>query len=258
MTGAVLARRTAVLLRLVASSADPVGLSDLARASEIPKATCVRILRALVDEQLLEVDPDTRRYQVSFALIALMADRVHADGSFDLLPGEVARLSEATSETAGIDLLVGPEVVVVLQVEGPLLISQTRTQVPRRLPLLTTSTGKAFLAWHEDRSFVATQLDTVGRADRTRLIEEFTRSRELGFSVAWEELDPGAAAIAAPVFVDGRVVCTVWIGGPSFRFTPEQIPILATHVVDSADRLGTLLRTDRASLDGLTMTHTSR
>ncbi|MEQ8841833.1 MAG: IclR family transcriptional regulator [Acidimicrobiales bacterium] len=257
MSDAVLARRAASLLRLVASSAEPIGLSDLARTSAIPKATCVRILRALVDEQLIEIEPDTRRYRVSFSLIALMADRVHADGSFDLLAAEVGRLSEVTSETAGVDILVGSEVAVVLQVEGPLLISQTRTQVPRRLPLLTTSTGKAFLAWHTDPAFVDAQLDTVDQTDRIRLLDDFARSRDRGYSLAWEELHPGAAAIAAPVQIDGHVVCTVWIGGPSFRLTPEQIPILGVHVVDAADRLSTLLRTGRASLADLAMTPTA-
>jgi DNA-binding IclR family transcriptional regulator len=251
MTGSVLARRTAALLRLVASNAEPMGLSELSRASDIPQATCARILRALVDEELLEVDPETRRHRVSFALIAMMADQASADGSIELLRAEVERLSDTTSETAGIDLAVGDDVVVVLQVEGPLLISQTRAPVPRRLPLLTTSTGKAFLAWHDDPDYVERRLAGVVPTERRRLREDFTTSRARGYAVAWEELDPGAAAIAAPVVVDGRVACTTWIGGPTFRLTHERIPELAVHVVDAAARVATLLRTGRARLHDL-------
>lgn len=261
MTDSVLARRTAVLFRIVASNAEPMGLSELARASGIPKATCVRILRALVDEQLLEVDPDTRHHRVSFAMIAMMADQATADGSIELLRAEVERLCEATSETAGIDLAVGDDVVVVLQIEGPMLISQTRAPVPRRLPLLTTSTGKAFLAWHDDAEYVERRLAGVVPAERRRLREDFAASRARGYAVAWEELDPGAAAIAAPVVVDGRVTCTAWIGGPTFRLTHDRIPELAVHVVDAADRVATLLRTGRARLADLSsqpalVTHT--
>lgn len=251
MTQAVLATRTAALLRLVASSPAPLGLSEIARESTIPKATCNRILRALVDEELLEVDPDTRRYRVSFALTALMADRVQADGSIDLLRRELLLLRRSTHETAGIDLLIGDDVVVVLQVEGPQLISQTGKPVPRRLPLLRSSTGKAFLTWHHDPSTAAAAVATLSLDERTRVEKERSTNRERGYAVAFEELDPGAAAIAAPVMVHDTMICTVWIGGPSFRMTPAEIPGLAAHVVESANRLAILLRTGQVSVDDL-------
>lgn len=251
MTQAVLATRTAALLRLVASSPAPLGLSEISRESAIPKATCIRILRALVDQELLEVDPDTRRYRVSFALIALMADRVHADGSIELLRRELVRLGASTHETAGIDLLIGDDVVVVLQIEGPQLISQTSKPVPRRLPVLRTSTGKAFLTWHHDPTTADATVAALTAPEQARLDEELATNRHRGYAVAFEDLDPGAAAIAAPVMVHDTMICTVWIGGPSFRMTTAEIPDLATHVVESANRLAILLRTGRVSLDDL-------
>jgi IclR family acetate operon transcriptional repressor len=251
VTQAVLATRTAALLRLVASSPAPLGLSEIARESTIPKATCIRILRALVEEDLLEIDPDTRRYRVSFALTALMADRVQADGSIDRLRGELIRLGASTHETAGIDLLIGDDVVVVLQVEGPQLISQTGKPVPRRLPLLRSSTGKAFLTWHHDPLIATATIATLGPAEQTRVEKERSANRQRGYAVAFEELDPDAAAIAAPVMVHDTMICTVWIGGPSFRMTPADIPGLAARVVESANRLAILLRTGQVSLDDL-------
>jgi IclR family acetate operon transcriptional repressor len=251
VTQSVLARRTAVLLRLVATSPEPMGLSEIARESTIPKATCIRILRALVDEQLLEIDTETRRYRVSFALIALMADRVQADGSIELLRRELIRLRTSTHETSGIDLLIGTDVVVVLQVQGPQLISQTNKPVPRRLPITRTSTGKAFLTWHHDPVPIDEALSALDTQVRTRLEEDLTVNRRRGYATAYEELDPGAAAIAAPVMLDHTMVCTVWIGGPTFRMTPAEMPALAAHVVESADRIATLLRTGRVSLDDL-------
>jgi IclR family acetate operon transcriptional repressor len=254
VTQSVLALRTASLLRLVASSPEPMGLSELARESTIPKATCIRILRALVDEQLLEIDTDTRRYRVSFALIALMADRVQGDGSIELLRRELIRLRARTHETAGIDLLIGTDVVVVLQVQGPQLISQTSKPVPRRLPITRSSTGKAFLAWHHDPTLISEALSALDTPARSRLEEDLVISRNRGYAAAYEELDPGAAAIAAPVLLDDTMVCSVWIGGPTFRMTPSEMPALAVHVVESAGRIATLLRTGRVSLDDVPST----
>ena len=52
----------------------------------------------------------------------------------------------------------------------------------------------------------------------------------------------GAAAVAAPVEVDGEVVAAAWIGGPSFRITPEHVPGIAEQVIASAKVLGNILK----------------
>lgn len=238
------------MLRLVVGSARPLGLSAVARETGIPKATCMRVLRALVDEQLLEFDEASRSYHVSFTLTALMADRTAAAGGLDRLRDELTRLTDATLETSGIDLFVGSEVVVVLQQQGPRLISQSAKPVPRRLPPLRTSTGRAFLAWAED-AVVRDHLAPLSRAERRRIREELDHSRERGWSMAYEDLDPGAAAIAAPVMIDDAVVCTVWIGGPTFRLTHDTIPDLARHVMESAARVTSIVRADRHALEAL-------
>lgn len=250
MSDAVLARRAAHVLRLVAGSAGPVGLSTVARESGIPKATCMRVLRALVDEQLLEFDEASRTYQVSFTLTALMADRTAAGGVVDRLRDELKRLTDVTHETSGIDLFVGSEVVVVLQQQGPRLISQSAKPVPRRLPPLRTSTGRAFLAW-ADEAVVERHLAALPSIERRRMRTELERSRSRGWAMAYEDLDPGAAAVAAPVRVDDATVCTVWIGGPTFRLTHDNIPDLAGHVVSSASRVTSIVRSDRLALERL-------
>ena len=92
---------------------------------------------------------------------------------------------------------------------------------------------------------------TLTDPELTLLDEELATNRHRGYALAFEDLDPGAAAIAAPVMVHDTMICTVWIGGPSFRMTPAVIPDLAAHVVESANRLAILLRTGRVSLDDL-------
>ena len=51
--------------------------------------------------------------------------------------------------------------------------------------------------------------------------------RSRGYGTAVNELEIGASAVAAPVFVKDEVVAAVWVGGPSFRLTRPRIPDVA-------------------------------
>jgi DNA-binding IclR family transcriptional regulator len=74
--------------------------------------------------------------------------------------------------------------------------------------------------------------------------------RERGYGTARDEMEVGAAAVAAPVRVDGEVVAAAWIGGPSFRITADRVPAIADEVIASAKVLGDILEVTGRRLDG--------
>ena len=67
-----LVRKTMAVLRAVAAGQDGVGLSEVARSASVPKATCLRILTDLIDEQLVVFDFESKRYAVAFGALALV------------------------------------------------------------------------------------------------------------------------------------------------------------------------------------------
>ncbi|MGI8513248.1 MAG: IclR family transcriptional regulator domain-containing protein, partial [Solirubrobacteraceae bacterium] len=59
-----------------------------------------------------------------------------------------------------------------------------------------------------------------------------------GYAVVDGELEPGLAAVAAPVRrFDGRIVAAVNVSGPSFRFSPR-LEAAGAEVARAAERLG--------------------
>jgi IclR family acetate operon transcriptional repressor len=250
-----LVRKSIAVLRSVAAGADGVGLSEIARSAAIPKATCLRILNDLIDEQLVVLDPDSKRYAVAFGALSLVGGLIGAESAPAHIEQELRRLADATEETSGLDILVGTDVVVIGQVQGPSTIGYSPKGVPRTLETWNTSTGKVLLAHLDEQDLRSTHraaLDAVAavRGSATSFLDELVTVRERGFGTARDEMEVGAAAVASPVRVDGQVVAAAWIGGPSFRITPQRVPGIAEAVIASAKVLGDILKVTGRRLDG--------
>ncbi|WP_353987556.1 IclR family transcriptional regulator [Ruicaihuangia caeni] len=253
-----LVQKTVHIVRIIASNAQGIGLSDLSRDSGISKATCHRILSALEREGWLVSDAETRRVRLSLDL-AFMIDGLRTDGSVLEYTKEVLReLTEATRETSGLDRLSGASVVVLAQVPGPHIIGHAPRPVPRTLNAWRTSTGRALLAWNDAEPLKETIEADLSTPPATRFHSfdevraELEQVRIRGYAYTRDELEDGLTAVAAPVRVGDQVPYAVWISGPSYRVTEDVLPVVAESVMDAANRLGRLLSTGSGVSLGMT------
>jgi DNA-binding IclR family transcriptional regulator len=220
------AKRALELIEQVAASPEPVTLSDLARAVELPKSSAHALVRTLAEEGFLRRD-DRGAYSLGPRLLALLG---RLPQSFEL--PRVARpimqdLVSELGETAILGVRQGTRVVYIEQVEGPQLIRYVAPLGDPR-PLHCTSIGKTVLAWMEpgeaDALLRAAKLERFTDhtiVNRRDLKAEFARIRERGYALNNEESMPGIAAIAVPVRQGGApaglVVAGVSVTGPASR-----------------------------------------
>jgi len=242
-----LVRRTIWVLRAVAAHPNGVGLSEIARESGIPKATCYRVLSVLERESWLTLDPDTRRYRVSLGLLSIVGGFLDGNGGYRHMRQVITDLAAETQETCGFDVLHPPNVMVVAQVAGPRLIGQTMKPVPRTQPVWSTSTGKVLLAMLDRAKVVDEYGDDIehnapkslGGIDR--FLSTLDAIGERGYAYSRDELEEGATSVAAPVRVGDSYPYAVWIGGPSFRLTPEWVEEVSPRLLEASAKLGELL-----------------
>lgn len=129
---------------------------------------------------------------------------------------EIARpylqdLYSLTQETVHIAVRDGTDALYVDRVYGSRRVPQS-SRVGGRLPLHATAVGKVILA-HDEPWVRHAVLDGPLEArtprthvDRHQLEVELDRARSLGFATAVEEVNPGSASIAVPLFErDGTV-----------------------------------------------------
>jgi IclR family transcriptional regulator, KDG regulon repressor len=217
-------RRGLLTLEVLADDDRGLGVVDVARRLGVDKSQASRTLRALAEHGLAERDVASRAYRLGprvFAYAALVSERRLLRTAPPVLDGLVSSLGER----AHLSVLDGPAVLTLLS-HGPAHAVQAAGWAGRSVPAYCTAAGRALLADH-DAAALATVLagvDLVARGPNTAaslddVVARVREAAERGYAVADGELEPGLAAVAAPVRrFDGRIVAALNVSGPSFRF----------------------------------------
>jgi DNA-binding IclR family transcriptional regulator len=213
------------LLRAFNSHERVMTLSELARASGLPKSTVHRLLARLIEQDAVEHHGDG--YRLSVGLIQLGAT-TPAASLRDLAMPYLAGLHRWTGETVHLGVLRQFDVVYLEKLacsNSPVLLSR----VGARLPANCTAIGKALLAWEDfddlarswRRPMPMLTQSSIRNVDQ--LIEQLRDIKDRGIAHEHDEAQPGLACVAAPVVVDGFALGAVSIGYRSQTVLPHQV-----------------------------------
>ncbi|MFE3059551.1 IclR family transcriptional regulator [Nocardia sp. NPDC059239] len=127
----------------------------------------------------------------------------------------MTRLAEEVGESIVMHVRDGEEAVVLEQVVSTGHIVRVEHTIGSRHPLEDGASGRAILAFLDDAS-VRRVVERL--RDPEVLLEQFDRTRRLGYSLSHDELQQGVHGLAVPVFGDdGRAVASVGILVPTSR-----------------------------------------
>lgn len=140
-------RRALSVLRFVAddSSHKPLSLADLAAGTALPKSTLKRLVAPLVDEGLLQRQPDTGAYSLGAFAAYLGGQYLESLDLRDIGRPILEGLTVETAETAHLVIRDGFDVVYIDKVDSPNPV-RMYSRIGNRLPLYCTATGKAILS----------------------------------------------------------------------------------------------------------------
>lgn len=224
----------------------PLTVSELHRQFKIPKSSVYAILQTLKSRGYVSKD-DMDQYSLSLRLFTLGISLIE---NLDLRKGTHALLEELTQKaqlTGHIGVLDGREAVYVDKVEVLTSVRLT-TWLGRRVPLHSTSMGKAMLAYLPENELD----DMLGKGPLQKLTPktivnpaqlkaELAKVRALGYAVGNEENEVGVRAVGAPIFgTSGRPVAAVNLGASTLIMRTKDIP-----------RFGALVRTYAEKISGV-------
>jgi IclR family transcriptional regulator, KDG regulon repressor len=224
-----------------------LGVVEVARRLGIDKSQASRTLRVLAEHGLAERDAASRAYRLGprvFAYAALVSER----RLLRMAPPVLERLVDALAERAHLSVLDGRSVVTLLSHSPPQAV-QAAGWTGRTVPAYCSAAGRALLSDHDAAAlralFDGVELSPQAPNTVTSLADLIARVQQAadrGYAVVDEELEPGLAAVAAPVRrFDGRIVAAVNVSGPSFRFG-ARLPAAATEVARAAEDLSARLQ----------------
>jgi IclR family acetate operon transcriptional repressor len=229
------------LVGLVAENPDGLRLAEIVARGDVPKATAIRLLEALVDAELLRVDGGVYRLGPTCAIwgSTFLGNLQLREQAGDLLE----RLTERTGETCHLGLPDGIRVLYVARAESPHSIRMV-SRTGSTNPLYSTGLGKAILAWSDPATVdavIAAGLEPRTPAtitDPDELRREIARIRRRGYSIDNVENEDGVRCVGAPVFDhEGRVAGGLSVAGPTYRMTAERLREYGPEVVAAAAEL---------------------
>ena len=195
--------RAIAVLRLLSQSPVPLGLKAIAETLDLVPSTALHIMRALVTEQLLQVDLQTKRYRLGVGMLPL-ARAVLENGDFpSLVRPKLDELSRRYGVTA-----IGVEVpdldhMVVVALSSSLAPVRLHVDVGSRFPALISATGRCVAAfsthpWKEiEKRF--RRLRWHNAPTYATWHKEVGVARRRGFSIDRGNYIAGLTIIAVPI-----------------------------------------------------------
>jgi DNA-binding IclR family transcriptional regulator len=219
------------------------GVSDIALAVGLHKATAHRIVTTLVSYGYLERADDGQRYRLGIALanLGFMVLR-RTDVRREAMP-IMTELAGRLDETCDLSVYNRGEAYFVEVVQGSRALT-IAAAVGRSLPLHATAGGKVLLAHvtEAERDAVlegplsAHTHRTITRADELR--RQLDAVRAQGYALDDEELELGVRAVAAPVRDrGGSVVAALTVACPTSRLSLDRVPAIAAEARQAADAI---------------------
>jgi len=216
------------------------GISEIAQAVGLHKATAYRIVTTLVNYGYLEWVADGQKYRLGLELSNLGFKVIRRmDLRREALPYMKQYVRE-WDETCDLSIFDQGRVFYIEILRGNHALT-IAAAVGQRLPAHCTASGKLFLAYLPEAELDAILSrplnvytdNTVTSPDE--LNKQFEIIRNQGYAVDYEEYEVGVCAVAAPIFNRGGNVIAA-IGGPSpiSRMTPERINEIAEAFKDAA------------------------
>lgn len=242
--------RAVAILRLLGRSPQSMGVKAIADELELVPSTCLHILRALVAEELVRVDTETKRYSLGTGMLSLARSVIETSGFANLAQPVLDGLANEWNVT-----MIGVETpdidhIVVLALSRSRAPFRLHVDVGSRFPAMVSATGRLVAAFSEapwaqiEKRFKAMRWDKpVELATWKREVE---LARKKGFSIDRGNYMNGVTVIAVPLLdAANRISHTLVATGLSDNFVGAAATDLAMAMKKQAEGLSALLPSTR-------------
>jgi DNA-binding IclR family transcriptional regulator len=139
--------RAAAVLRLLGDSDVPLGVHAIARDLGLVPSTCFHVLKALVAEDLLAFDADTKRYALGPGVLTLARQWQRRNRFSVQVQPHLDRLGQ-TFHVTGVGLhVVDLTDVIVVAISQAASTIQLSTQIGSRFPAMASAAGRCVAAF---------------------------------------------------------------------------------------------------------------
>ncbi|MGA0572671.1 IclR family transcriptional regulator [Variovorax sp. VNK109] len=238
--------RSIAILRFLGEAKQGLGVKAIADQLGLVPSTCLHILRVLVSEDLVKVDPDTKRYVLGSGMISLARSVLEGGGFARLVQPALDRLASNWGVTAmGVEVTPRPT-VIVLALSKSNQPFRLHTDVGSQFSGYVSATGRLIAAYSGEnwtqmrKKFNATPWDKAPSFDIwKRDVEE---ARAQGWAVDRDNFMGGLTVVAVPVFdAAGKLTHTLVAAGLSSQLDAATVKDVVKTMREEARAVANLM-----------------
>lgn len=216
------------VLQAIADAPQRPNLAELRKSTNLPRPTLYRVIAGLKSEGLIVESPEHGRFALGPRLISLASQSWETSDLRVIAHEQLEKLRSETGETVHLAVPSGTEMIFIDKIESLQSVRMT-SRVGFRVPMYTTSVGKAYLAFLGP-SETAEALNTLRLSRKTsktitrraELEAELRKVRSRGYALDLEENELEICCIGAPICDRrGLAAGAISVSIPSYRFSKE-------------------------------------
>lgn len=238
--------RTITVLEIL-SHYKSINLEQLAKETDLPKATLLRFLSTLTTLGYVYRDPFDQ-YSLTLKMFSVGSRGLEHIDLIRIARPVAEELAEKLGETVHMGILEDLSAIYVLKIESKYTI-RMHSRVGKSIPLYCTAIGKMLLAGLDDkeRAAIISKIKLVPFTPHTiknapALESEIATISKENCSMDREEHEMGVSCIAAPVRDHtGTTVAALSASWPMFRYEKEKQKDYIAAVQDAAAKISSLL-----------------
>ena len=237
------AQKVCRILRVL-SSPQPLRLVDISAASDLNRATTLRLLETLIAEGFVQRDEATKRYALGDEALTLGIAMQGRDHIRDRARPALIALAALSGDTLLLSTRHGLESVCVDREFGTFPIRANYLDLGSRRPLGAGAGSLALLAWLPDDEVetVLSLLDPVLKKNYPRITcallrTEIALARQRGYAMLLDVVVDQMGGIGVPIFGgDGKPIGAISLAALSQRIS-TRLPLLVPALKNAANGL---------------------
>lgn len=237
--------RGIAVLRLLAARETPLGVQAIARELRLVPSTCLHIVRVLVDEGLLRVDPATKKYAPAVGLVALARAALRQNDFANLAQPEIEALARTYRSTAIAVEASGLRHMVVVALARETSPLRVHVDIGSRFPALISATGRCIAAFgRHSRKEIEARFRSLRWDDGPDLgawHREVAEARRLGYALDRGQYIRGVAIAAAPVRMPSEVINSLVVVGVRDQLESVGLDRIGENLRERSARLSAML-----------------
>jgi IclR family pca regulon transcriptional regulator len=243
--------RGLAVIRAFGAERPRLSLSDVARATDLTRASARRFLLTLESEGYVRARDGM--FELTPRVLELGFSYLSAQSLPEVAQPHLETLSRVVGESSSASILDGWDIVYIARVPTRRIMSVGIT-IGTRFPAYVTSMGRVLLASLTDAEretffagFRGTAFTARTITDTEVLRAELDRVREHGWSLVDGELESGLRALAVPVMRGATTVAAINVSMPA---TDEDAGIQTQRLLPAMQDAAAAISADLAALGG--------